>query len=102
MLNDDTELFVKLRRLGVEVVPPWSPEVSFLFDPHVSQAEARSRLLRLNITFVGLNNASPFQYLDVPLIRTIFTQWRPVRIERSWVLWDLRIPQPQAESSVRP
>jgi hypothetical protein len=44
MLSDDAYAHAVLFGSGVEVVPLWSPEVAFLFDPALAPAHARDRL----------------------------------------------------------
>ncbi|MEI6860672.1 MAG: hypothetical protein WCL04_00285 [Verrucomicrobiota bacterium] len=44
---------------GCDLVPIWSPEVAFLFDPKLSAAEQRRRLRELKITLLLLYPSSP-------------------------------------------
>ena len=44
---------------GCDLVPIWSPEVAFLFDPKLSAAEQRRRLRELKITLLLLYPGSP-------------------------------------------
>ena len=48
VLSADAFLYVALLR-DYTVVPVWSPEVAFLFDPQISAVEARRRLAALGI-----------------------------------------------------
>jgi hypothetical protein len=59
----------------MELVPVWSPEVAFLFDPAVSPPQQRARLLQRNVTAVLVcrsantgfcTGASPFYGGDLP------------------------------------
>lgn len=52
ILGDDLLAFVYLQKAGYQLVPPWSPEVSFLFDPKCSADQSIQRLRRLNICAV--------------------------------------------------
>jgi hypothetical protein len=44
---------------GADLVPIWSPEVAFLFDPRLSAAEQRRRLREKNITLLLFYPGSP-------------------------------------------
>jgi hypothetical protein len=55
ILSADAYLYVALRHDGYVVMPVWSPEVSFLFDPSVSAAEARRRLIGMGIRAVDFD-----------------------------------------------
>ncbi|HWB54150.1 MAG TPA: hypothetical protein VG722_08155 [Tepidisphaeraceae bacterium] len=44
ILGDGLVAYPLLRKAGYQLVPPWSPEVSFLFDPTVSARQATERL----------------------------------------------------------
>jgi hypothetical protein len=73
VLSDNAYLFSALRDSGIDVVPVWSPEVSFLFS--VPPEEAARRLDSLGIRTVGyyreslntgyLASSSPF-YASLP------------------------------------
>lgn len=49
ILSDDAYLHAGLFPSGIELVPVWSPEVSFLFEPGLKAEDARKRLIGLNI-----------------------------------------------------
>jgi hypothetical protein len=53
VLGENARLQVELEPLGVELVPVWSPEVWFLFDPSVTADQQRRMLLQRNITVVA-------------------------------------------------
>jgi hypothetical protein len=73
VLSDNAYLFAALRDSGIDVVPVWSPEVSFLYS--VSAEEAARRLDSIGIRTIGyyreslntsyLASASPF-YASLP------------------------------------
>jgi hypothetical protein len=58
ILSDNAYTFVTLRGQGFEVVPVWSPEVRFLFEPGLSAAEARTRLHGLGIHMIEYDEQS--------------------------------------------
>lgn len=58
ILSDDAYAHAALYSYGIEVVPVWSPEVRFLFDGKLTDAEARARLISLNIRAVLLSRES--------------------------------------------
>lgn len=60
------ELVPLLARSGISLVPVWSPEVRFLFDPRLSQDQARDRLAAGGIHHVLL--AAPGRSLDLMLL----------------------------------
>jgi hypothetical protein len=52
ILCDELVAQVLLRQAGYDVIPPWSPEVAFLFDSKVSTQQAIQRLRNLGICAV--------------------------------------------------
>jgi len=60
------ELVPLLAGSGISLVPVWSPEVRFLFDPRLSQNQARDRLAAGGIHHVLL--AAPGRSLDLMLL----------------------------------
>ncbi|MBI1374344.1 MAG: hypothetical protein GC159_16630 [Phycisphaera sp.] len=52
ILSESGYAHMLLGGVGYDVVPPWSPEVAFLFDPAVDRDERLRRLAELRITLV--------------------------------------------------
>jgi hypothetical protein len=52
ILSDDAYDYVGLLNYGVELVPVWSPEVGFVFDPAMSPQQIRNRLIQIGISAV--------------------------------------------------
>ena len=53
VLTDNAYLHAALLEKGIEVVPVWSPEVRFLFSPHLSVQEIDHRLQLLGIRAIA-------------------------------------------------
>src|SRR5262249_53418175 len=49
VLSDNAHLTPVMRAFALDLVPVWSPDVRFLFDPSVSADELRSRLRALHL-----------------------------------------------------
>ncbi len=64
ILSDDAYAHAALQGSPYELVPTWSPEVAFLFDPAMEPAKARRALLERGITavFFGPKNAMTYFY----------------------------------------
>jgi hypothetical protein len=88
---------IELIRLGVAVVPTWSPEVAFLFDGRESAGSAAQHLSRLGIHHVVVSKGwINSRYL----LRSLFFQEAPLFLHPSidagdMALYDIRIPQKQ-------
>src|SRR5437867_2198100 len=62
ILGDDAYAHAALQRSPYELVPTWSPEVAFLFDPATEPLEARRALLQRGITALFLGPKNPMTY----------------------------------------
>ena len=81
LLTEDCNLAVALERYSrFQPVMEWSPEVAFLFDPKLTPAEAKQRLLDKNICFVAVSYSSVNNYylLRYPFFKEGFQAWKPV------------------------
>ncbi len=77
---------------GIDLVPIWSPEVSFLTDRTVSASDARQRLVRAGIRLVVLNADLNGNYLttNVPFFRDDRQNWEALVTDNStFALYEL-------------
>ncbi|MEO6993327.1 MAG: hypothetical protein ABI273_06840, partial [Lacunisphaera sp.] len=44
---------------NIQTVPPWSPEVAFLFDPSLKPQEVAQQWKKSGLSFVVISKASP-------------------------------------------
>lgn len=96
VLTDNAYAHAALANAGVEAVPVWSPEVSFLFDGGADATAARKGLLDRGIRFVlyyprSLNAAYLARF---PFYRRDAASWIPLvwPRDRTWILY--RLPGP--------
>lgn len=91
VLSDNAYAHAALSGTGVEVVPVWSPEVSFVFDPALSPREVRGQLLLRGIGWVLYSGrVVNARYLDrQPFYAFDRGQWLPVESVNDWTLFQL-------------
>jgi len=77
VLSDNGHLTPVMRTFAIDLVPIWSPDLQFLFDPAVPPAELRSRLRALHL---GTYSPVDWQaYVSGDRARTLtelFSSWR--------------------------
>jgi hypothetical protein len=90
ILGDQMITHALLRQAGRQLVPPWSPEVAFLFDPTIPPEEATRRLRAQGICAVLY---TPIGNTDTPyfISRSPFyaqrKNWKPLaRIENTYLI----------------
>ncbi|HET6266574.1 MAG TPA: hypothetical protein VFG11_02570 [Acidobacteriota bacterium] len=81
ILSDDAYAHAGLLKYGIEVVPVWSPEVGFIFDPANSPQQVRNRLNQIGISAVEYD---PKGLSSLYLSRASFfaediRNWRPYK-----------------------
>lgn len=77
VLTDDSYAAVALwQTRRIAVVPVWSPEVAFLFDPAVTAEEAGLALAKAEIGFVLITRGSNLDWLRrFPFYRDVLPNW---------------------------
>lgn len=100
ILSDNMYLHAALTEAGLQVVPIWSPEVAFIFDPSLSTHEIVRRLVQLKISIVMMQHASDHFAYNVHALRTepffemLNTQLRPTTVVNTTCIWSLSEPEP--------
>jgi hypothetical protein len=91
VLVDDAYAHAYLVRRGVVAVPPWSPEVAYLWSADVDLAPAVHRLRASGVDFIWLTGSRDLRsYLDsFPFYRRVVPWLRPVAVGNHWVLFAL-------------
>ena len=77
VLSDNAYLYAALIGNGVEVVPVWSPEVSFLFTAPPEEAERRLRELRISsVVFYPRSLNTAYLTAKSPMYAAMPRRWR--------------------------
>lgn len=101
ILGDNLVAFARLQNLGYELVPPWSPEVAFLFDPNVSAAQAIERLRARNIRAVlaAPEGSGTFFFVEHSRFYQGAAQWQKIGAAPGVILF--RLPD-LSDQSLKP
>jgi hypothetical protein len=78
VLSDDAYMYAGLYQSGIEIVPVWSPEVSFIDDPSLSPRDVRLKMLQQGIHFVvfELTENGEFLSQQIPFYAQDRSSWR--------------------------
>lgn len=79
---------VYLAKLGVQILPPWSPELAFLFETHLSPAAARARLRASGVRYllVAKGQLNQLYLAQSPALAEATPEEMPLVLERGNLL----------------
>jgi hypothetical protein len=92
VLGDELAGYWLLDQAGHQLVPPWSPEVAFLFDPNVSAEQACQRMHQIHIDYVLAvpGGAFTFYFWDHSRFYQGSNRWEKIAQTQGLILF--RIP----------
>jgi len=98
ILAENPYAYAALFGSGYDVVPVWSPEVAFLFDPGVSAPQAHQRLWALGIRAVIYNPLSlntDYERRAAPFFKDGPAGWKPLceLKDTSTIVYELLPPE---------
>jgi hypothetical protein len=98
ILGDGLVMHVLLRQKGYELVPPWSPEVKFLFDANVSSEQAIGRLrgLQINAVLAVPGGTNTFYFVEHSPFYRDAVRWLRIGSAPGIILFRLPKAKPQA------
>jgi hypothetical protein len=98
ILGDGLVMHVLLRQAGYELVPPWSPEVKFLFDANISpeQAIARLRALQICAVLAVPGGTNTFYFVEHSPFYRDAARWERIGSAPGVILFRLPDAKPQA------